>query len=143
MISCATGSNVRHVIRSDVITGSMFCACPAFTRVFSYYSSTKCSTAVQVPGLPEVTEGHVTPKGFHLGEVCACATGSGAIFVLVETESDVIKRLVASKGFHWKGGVRACTTRCYSISDETLPVVLPLENIGARMHDRKYTWCAL
>jgi hypothetical protein len=83
--SCATGSDVNHVTRSDVITGSMFWTCPAFTHVFSYYSSRKCSTVVQVPGLPEVTEGHVTPKGFHLGEVCACATESGAIFVLVET----------------------------------------------------------
>jgi hypothetical protein len=54
----------------DVVTGSMFCACP----VFSYYSNTKCSTVIQVPGLPEVTEGHVIPKRFHLGEVCACAS---------------------------------------------------------------------
>ena len=33
-------------------------------RFFSYYSS---STVVQVPGLPEVTKGHVTPFGVHLG----------------------------------------------------------------------------
>jgi len=33
--------------------------------ILSYYysNSTKCSTVVQVPGLPEVFEGHVTPKG--------------------------------------------------------------------------------
>ena len=55
----ATGS---HDTGSDV-TGNMFCACPAFPRVFSYYSSTKCSMVVQVPGLAEVTECHVTPNG--------------------------------------------------------------------------------
>jgi len=34
---------------------------------YYYSSSTKCSTVVQVPWLPEVTEGHVTPKGVPLG----------------------------------------------------------------------------
>jgi len=29
---------------------------------YYYSSSTKCSTVVQVPWLPGVTEGHVTPK---------------------------------------------------------------------------------
>ena len=32
---------------------------------YYYSSSTQCSTVVQVPWLPEVTEGHVTPKGGH------------------------------------------------------------------------------
>ena len=31
-----------------------------FPRFFSYYSSTKCSTVVPVPWLPEVTKGHLT-----------------------------------------------------------------------------------
>ena len=40
------------------------CACAIVSRVFlSYFSS---STVVQVPWLPDVTEGHVTPKGFSL-----------------------------------------------------------------------------
>jgi hypothetical protein len=38
--------------------GSMFCACPDFPRAFFL------TIVVQVPWLPEVTEGHVTPKGF-------------------------------------------------------------------------------
>jgi hypothetical protein len=39
-----------------------------FPRFFSYYSSsTKLCTVVQVPWLPEVTEGHVTPKMVPLG----------------------------------------------------------------------------
>ena len=43
----------------------MFCACLAFS---SYYnSSTKCSTVVEVPWLPEVNKGHVTPSGFPVG----------------------------------------------------------------------------
>ena len=44
-----------------------------FPAFFSYYSSTKCSTVVPVQGLPEVT-----PSGFPW--VCACTTGSCAIF---------------------------------------------------------------
>jgi hypothetical protein len=58
------------------LTGGMLCACPAFSRVFSL-----TIVVVQVPGLPEVTEGHVTPSGFLW--VWACATGSWAISTLV------------------------------------------------------------
>ena len=66
---------------SNVITGSMFCACPAFPALFSYYSSsTKCSTVVQVPWLRDVT-GHVTHSWFPW--VCAWATISCAITSLV------------------------------------------------------------
>ena len=55
-ISHVTGSDVSHVTGNNV-TGSMFCACKAFPALFSYYSSsTKCSTVVQVPWLPKVTE---------------------------------------------------------------------------------------
>ena len=37
----------------------------SFSSIFSYYSSsTKCSTIVHVPWLPDMTKGHVTPKGF-------------------------------------------------------------------------------
>ena len=64
-----------EVTGSDVITGSMFCACPGFSPAFfSYYSNTKCNTVVQVPLLPEVTKGQVTPSGFHW--VCAEMTSS-------------------------------------------------------------------
>jgi hypothetical protein len=64
------------------VIGSMFCACPAFPAFFSYYNgSTKCSTVVQVPWLPEVTKGHVTPSGFPW--VCAYTTGNYAISDLV------------------------------------------------------------
>ena len=40
------------------LIGSRFCACPAFSRVFFL---------VVVPWLPDVTEGHLTPFGVHLG----------------------------------------------------------------------------
>ena len=93
--ACVTGNDVTgsgtdrnevtwsHVTGSDVITGSMICACPEVHHAFfSYYSSsTKCSNVVQVPWLPEVTEGHVNPLGFPW--VCACTTGSCAISSLV------------------------------------------------------------
>ena len=59
----------------DVVTGSMFCA----------YSNTKCSTVIQVPGLPGVTEGHVTPKGSTWVKCAHAQPGSGAIFALVKT----------------------------------------------------------
>ena len=49
-----------------------------FPALFSYYSSsTKYNTVVQVPWLPEVTEGHVSPW------VCTCATGSCTISALM------------------------------------------------------------
>ena len=64
-----TGGDVSHV------TGSMFCACPdpprtifprffRFAVLFSYDYCSTSSTVVQVPWLPEVTEGNVTPKEF-------------------------------------------------------------------------------
>jgi hypothetical protein len=43
------------------------------------------------------------------------------------TGSDVIKRHPTPSGFPWKGGVRACATRSYEISDRTSPVGHPLE----------------
>ena len=52
--------------------------------LFSYYSCSTSSTRVQVaqvPWLPEVTKGHVTPSGFPW--VCAFVTGSCAISALV------------------------------------------------------------
>ena len=64
----ATGSHVMHA--------------QPFPAFFSYYSSsTKCSTVVQVPCLPEVTQGHVNLSGFPW--VCACTTGSCGISALV------------------------------------------------------------
>ena len=53
-----TGSDVSHV------TGSMLCVCATGSRAFfSYSSSTKCSTVVQVAWLPDVTKDHLTTKG--------------------------------------------------------------------------------
>ena len=45
------------------LTGSIFCACPVFLRIFFL---------VVVTWLPDVTKGHLTPSGFPL--VFACAT---------------------------------------------------------------------
>ena len=60
--------------------------------------------------------------------MCACATGSRGFL----------------PGFPWKGRVRACATGSYAISDQTSPVGIPLENMVARMHDRKCPWgCSL
>jgi hypothetical protein len=63
-----------------LLTGSRFCACPVFPRVFF---------SVVVTWLPDVAKGHLTPSGFPW--VCACATGSCATPVV--TEGHVI---------HWK-----------------------------------------
>jgi hypothetical protein len=52
-------------------------------------SSTKCSTVVQVPWLPEVIEGHECHVTLKEWKGCACATGSCAISALVGP-------------FHWK-----------------------------------------
>ena len=59
---------VRNIHPSGVFWPEV---CSVHARLFSYYSS-KCNTVIQVPWLPEVTEGHVTPLGFP--RVCACAT---------------------------------------------------------------------
>jgi hypothetical protein len=69
--------------------------------------------------LPDVTSSNVTwPRSGSLGRVCACATGSCAISAPVGlfTDSDVIKRHVTPKEFHWKGGVRACATGRFVLS---------------------------
>ena len=50
-----------------------------FPALFTYYCCSTSSTVVQVLWLPEVTQGN--PKEFPW--MCACATGSCAIFVLV------------------------------------------------------------
>jgi hypothetical protein len=55
------------------LTGSRFCACPAFLPRFF--------PLVVVTWLPEVTEGHLTPSEFPW--VCVCATGSCASPVVV------------------------------------------------------------
>ena len=59
---------VRNIHPSGVFWPEVY---SVHARLFSYYSS-KCNTVIQVPWLPEVTEGHVTPLGFP--RVCACAT---------------------------------------------------------------------
>jgi hypothetical protein len=56
------------------LTGSMFCACPAFSRV--------CFLVV-VTWLPVVTEGHLATTS-DFSWVCACATGSCATPVVTE-----------------------------------------------------------
>ena len=96
------------------MTGSVFCAgvtemtsqeVTSFSpALFSYYSTTKCSTVVQVLGVPEVIEGHVTPNGAPFSQVCVCATRSFPISALVEH--------FHRKWRHqpWMGGVCACAT---------------------------------
>jgi hypothetical protein len=81
MLWRATGSHVT--VRCTNRKWPEVCSMHAqpIPALFSYYSSTKWSTVVQVPWLPEVTEGHVTTSGFHW--VCACPTGSRAISALV------------------------------------------------------------
>ena len=70
----------------------------------------------------------------------ASTTGSCAIFALVWPfhRSDLIKHHVTPKGFPWKGRVRAYATRSCAISDQTSTIGLTLENMGARMRDRKF-----
>jgi hypothetical protein len=71
----------------------------------------------------DVTKSHVTPKEFPWkGGVRTCTTGSCTLSAQVGP-------------FHRKDGVHACT-----IFDQRSPVGLPLENMGARMHDRKCPW---
>jgi hypothetical protein len=55
------------------LSGSMFCAYPAFSRAFFL---------VVVTWLPDVTKGHMTPSAFPW--VCACATGSSTTPVVTE-----------------------------------------------------------
>ena len=73
--SCDRKSRVRSWAWPELCSA---CARKCIPALFSYYSS---STVVQVPWLPEVAEGHVTPSGFPL--VCACATGSWEMSTLV------------------------------------------------------------
>ena len=104
---------------------------PAF---FSYCSSsTKCTIAHDRHGyrmwrdpLGRVRCAHVLPEVAQYPPYWGLFTGS-----------DVIKRHVTPSGFPWKGMVRACATGSCAISDQTSPVGLPLENMGARMLDRK------
>ena len=68
--ACGTGSCTISIVvgafyRSDVShvnSGSMLCACPAFSWAI-FLVVTKCSTVVQVLGLPKVNKGHLTPSG--------------------------------------------------------------------------------
>ena len=79
-----TGNEVSHVKGSDVTGSQGSTFFPRFPALFSYYSSsTKCSTVVQVPWLPDERMSR-DPEGVPFGEVCACATGSCAISALVE-----------------------------------------------------------
>ena len=95
--------------------------------LFSYYSSTKCSTVVQIPGLPEVTKGQVTPKEVPLVWFHACGTGSSQYspYWGLFTGNDVIKRHVTPKEFPWKGGLQACATGSCAVSDQMSPVEFP------------------
>ena len=137
----ATGNDVSHVTRSHRNRKSRKYAW-LFPALFSYYSnSTKCSTVVQVPRLPKVTKGHVTPK---LGNIHPSGTFSSEV-----TSSNVTSKgfpwvrcahaqpEVAQyplywglfTGFHWKGCASACATGICAISDQASPVGLPLENM--------------
>jgi len=65
-----SGSDVSHMTGSgpDRKAGSDRVRMRNRYILYYYYSSsTKCSTVVQVPRLPEVTEGHVTTKVVPLG----------------------------------------------------------------------------
>jgi hypothetical protein len=64
--ACLTGSD-KVIWPEMVLTGSMFCACPAFPPRFFLSSSTV------VTWVPDVIEGHFTPSVFPW--VCAWATG--------------------------------------------------------------------
>ena len=65
--SHVTGSDISHMTGSHQ-TWPEVCSAHArlFPAFFSYYCSRKCNTVVQVPGLPEVTKGHVIPFGVPL-----------------------------------------------------------------------------
>jgi len=67
--SHVTGSDVSHVTGRGPDRNRKY-VLRMYNRYILYYyysRSTKCSTVVQVPWLPEVTEGHMTAKGFPLG----------------------------------------------------------------------------
>jgi hypothetical protein len=68
------------------LTGSRFCACPAFSRAFFL---------VVVTGLPNVTQGHLIPSGFSL----VYGTGSCATSVMTEGH---INRTFALQGWFEK-----------------------------------------
>ena len=93
----------------------------------------------------QVTSSNVTSKGVPLGELCPCATKSCAISALLSPFHRKWRHQASrhSFGFPWKGNVLACATNICIISDQTSPVGLPLENMRACMHDRKYPWGAL
>ena len=94
----------------------------------------------------DVIKCHVTPKRFPWkGGVRACATGSCAIFALVGTFHRKWYHQTSRdpSWFPWNGVLRTGTTGSCAISDQTSPVGLPLENMGARMRYRKYPWGAL
>ena len=79
LVRCgATGSHVTgsHVTGSDV-TGSpkYVLRMPGFPRAFFL-----SRVVVQVPRLPKVSKGHMTPSVFPW--VCACTTASCTIFTL-------------------------------------------------------------
>ena len=70
---------------------------------------------------------YASKQGFHWkGGVCACITGSCAIFALVGSFHRKWRHQTSRdpKGFPWKGGVRAYATRSCAISDQTSPVGL-------------------
>ena len=55
---CRKSRDRKRPCPEVAMTGSRFCACPAFPRVFSL---------VVVTWLPDVTQGHLTPFGVPLG----------------------------------------------------------------------------
>ena len=110
--------------------------------LFSYYSSTKCSTVVQIPGLPEVTKGQVTPKEVPLVWFHACGTGSCPIFTLLGSFHRKWRHQTSRdpEGITLEGWVASMRNRKLRSIRSNVTRRVPLENMGARMRDWKYPW---
>jgi len=85
--------------------------------LFSYYSSTQCSTVVQGPWLPEVIEGHVTPKGVPWKGVRMRNRKLHNINPSRAFSPEVTEGHLTQKGFpwNWKLGVFSRTSASYSL----------------------------
>jgi len=85
--------------------------------LFSYYSSTQCSTVVQGPWLPEVIEGHVTPKGVPWKGVRMRNRKLHNINPSRAFSPEVTEGHLTQKGFpwNWKLGVFSRTSASYNL----------------------------
>ena len=112
-------------------TGSMFCACPDFPRVF--FLTIVVQNVVQVPWLPDVTEGHLTLKGFPW--VCACATGSWDVSLFFRVFSDMLcstlrPRFFLGGGFGFFQNKAKMKCYFYSVTEVTLHFKGWISNVG-------------